>query len=74
MNSHWDRRKNKDRRKKDEHLEYPFKDTQEKLVTYDRRSSDNRRTGILVSQASISEEEFEELLQKAKANKTVTFV
>jgi hypothetical protein len=69
MSSHWDRRKNKDRRKKDKHLEYPFKDAQEKLVTYDRRSSDNRRMGIQVSQELISEEEFEELLHNTKANK-----
>jgi hypothetical protein len=69
MSSHWDRRKNKDRRIKDKYLEYPFKDSQEKLVAYDRRSSDSRRTGILVSQTSISKEEFKELLQNAKANK-----
>ncbi len=58
MSENWDRRVNKNRRKRNEGTGYPFKDSQGKLIAYDRRSGDERRKGIHVSQADMSEEEF----------------
>lgn len=57
-------RRDKERRREIEHLEFPFKDKDGKLVTCDRRKNTDRRTKILVTEEIISEEEFAEYYKK----------
>ena len=60
-----DRRGKEERRRDREYVEFPFKDKKGNLVECDRRS-DDRRTGILVTQASMSDIEFAELFNNTK--------
>ena len=57
-------RRDDERRREREHLEFPFKDKDGKLVTCDRRKNADRRTKIIVAQETISEEEFDEYYKK----------
>lgn len=68
MSTHWDRRKNKNRRKMHSRAKYPFKDSQGRLITHDRRAQDDRRNGVEVSQELITLEEFEKLLLDRSSN------
>ena len=58
-----DRRDNERRRVK-EHVEFPFKDNGGKLVTCDRRKKADRRTKVLVTSETISDAEFDEYYKK----------
>lgn len=57
-------RRDQERRLEREHVEFPFKDKEGKLVTSDRRKNTDRRTKILVTQETISDEEFSEYYKK----------
>ena len=69
MSTERDRRKYKERRKDRAYVEFPFKDKNGDVVKCDRRKNDDRRTGILVTQASISEKEFTEYFKANEKNK-----
>lgn len=57
-------RRDQERRFIREHVEFPFKDKDGKLVASDRRKNTDRRTKILVTQEIISEAEFDEFYNK----------
>ena len=59
-----DRREGENRQREREHLEFPFKDKDGKLVKCDRRKNPDRRVKILVTPEVISEEEFNEYYKK----------
>jgi hypothetical protein len=54
-----DRRDEKERRKNRVYVELPLQDADGSIVTEDRRRNPDRRTPIIVSEADLSEEEFE---------------
>ncbi len=54
------RRDSEERRGGKDDAEFPFRDSQGRLIAFDRRNKDDRRTGILVTQATMSEQEFAE--------------
>jgi hypothetical protein len=58
-----DRREGEKRRER-EHIEFPFKDKDGKLVKCDRRNNPDRRIKILVTSEVISEKEFNEYYKK----------
>ena len=58
MKTKMDRREYKERRRKREYVEFPFSDKKGNSVRYNRREKEDRRTGILVTQSTISEAEF----------------
>jgi len=60
MSTKRDRRKYDERRRERTYVEFPFIDKKGNSVKCDRRKKDDRRTGILVTQACISEKEFAE--------------
>ena len=57
-------RRDDERRREREHVEFPFKDKDGNFVKCDRRKNVDRRTKILVTPESISEAEFDEYFKK----------
>ena len=60
MKTKMDRRGYKERRRKREYVEFPFIDKKGNSVRCNQREKEDRRTGILVTQSTISEAEFAE--------------
>ena len=53
-------RRNKDRRREREFVEFPFKDAQGLEVKFDRRVKEDRRSKMVITSEYISETEFNE--------------
>lgn len=60
MSTKRDRREYKERRRERDYVEFPFKDKKGNTIRCNRREKEDRRTGILVTQSTISEIEFAE--------------
>ena len=62
-----DRRDKPERRKNRVYVHFPLQDKAGKVVAEDRRKNPDRRTPIVVSEESLSDEEFEQYFKSANA-------
>ena len=65
MSTNVERREANDRRDRNAIPEFSLIDVNGKLVTSDRRARKDRRTGVDVTQTTLSEKEFAEFFRKA---------
>ena len=64
-----DRRSGKDRRKNNQSVLFPLRDSNGELVTKERRNSADRRTeGLELTVSNMAKEEFEEYFKKFQEN------
>lgn len=65
-----DRRDQPERRKNRVYVQFPLQDKDGNVVKEDRRRNPDRRTPIVVSEESLSEEEFEQYFKSADAGQS----